>query len=115
MQIDIQAQGLKLTNGFRRHIEKRLYSTLNFAKQDISKVVVHLSDENSRSDIKDKYCRIQIKPQRQPTIVTENCSSNIYVALESALDRTKRSVSKRMKKLQKLRHRAEAPLLTGST
>ena len=115
MQIDIQAKGLKLTNGLRKHIEQRLYSMLSFAKQDISKAVVRLFDENRRRGDKDKYCRIQIKARGLPLIITENRSSNIYVALESALNRTKRNLSRRMKKLQKRQHKTEVMLFEGST
>lgn len=114
MQVDIQVQGLKLTHRTQRHIEHRLNSMLNFVKQDITKAVVRLLDENGRSGVKDKYCRIQIKARGLPLIITENRSSNIFVALESALHRTKRIISRRMKKLEKLQHRREILLLEDS-
>jgi putative sigma-54 modulation protein len=104
MRIDIQASGFKLTDGLRAHAERRLQFALSWAVHDVQKVVVRLSDINGPRGGNDKRCYIQIPIPGRPDVVIENTESDLYVAIDQAVDRIERTVARRLERKHEHRH-----------
>lgn len=104
MRIDIHTSGFELTNGLREHTERRLQFALSWASYDVRKVVVRLSDINGPRGGNDKRCSIQIPLPRTPDIVIEDTESDLYVAIDRAVDRAERSVARRLERQREHPH-----------
>lgn len=104
MHIDIQASGFKLSDGLREHTERRLQFALSWAIHDVRKVVVRLSDINGPRGGNDKRCYIQIPIPGRPDVVIEDTESDLYVAIDHAVDRVERSVARRLERLREHTH-----------
>lgn len=104
MRINIQTSGFKLTDGLREHTERRLQFALSWARHDVRKVVVHLSDINGPRGGNDKRCYIQVPLPHKPDVVIEDTESDLYVAIDRAVDRAGRSVARRLERQREHRH-----------
>jgi putative sigma-54 modulation protein len=104
MRIDIQTSGFKLTGGLREHTERRLQFALSWAVHDVRKVVVRLSDINGPRGGNDKRCYIQIPISGRPDVVIEDTESDLYVAIDRAVERAERSVARRLERQREHPH-----------
>lgn len=104
MHIDIQARGFKLTDGLRKHTERRLQFALSWAVYEVRNVVVRLSDINGPRGGNDKRCYIQIPISGRPDVVIEDTESDLYVAIDHAVNRIERSVARRLERKHEYRH-----------
>lgn len=104
MRINIQTSGFKLTDGLREHTERRLQFALSWAVHDVRKVVVRLSDINGPRGGNDKRCYIQVPLPHKPDVVIEDTESDLYVAIDRAVDRAERSVARRLERQREHRH-----------
>lgn len=103
MRINIQTSGLELTEGLRKHTEKRLSFALGWANDDVRKVNVRLFDINGPRGGNDKRCRIQIPIAGGPDVVVEDTEADLYAAIDRAADRTERTVTRRLERLREHR------------
>ncbi len=104
MRIDIQAQGFELTDGLRDHTERRLRFALSWADHYARKVSVRLTDINGSRGGNDKRCHIQIPLPGIPGVVIEDTESDLYVAIDRAIDRAERAVVRRVGRLREQHH-----------
>ena len=104
MRIDIQARGFDLTDGLREHTERRLRFALGWAVHDVRKIVVRLSDVNGPRGGNDKRCCVQIPISAGQPVLIEDTASDLYVAIDRAIDRAGQAVARRLKRLHKPRH-----------
>ena len=112
MRIDIQANGFELTEALRQHAEKRLQFALSWAGNDVRKIVVRLSDINGPRGGKDKRCTIQIPMPRAQDVVIEDTESDLYVAIDRAVDRAERALARKLERLHE--HRHQRPVVDDS-
>lgn len=78
MQIQVNTGGnVNVSSGMIRHIEAELESALSRYRDQITRVVVHLGDENAaKSGGADKRCMLEARPAgRQPVVVTHHAAS----------------------------------------
>ncbi len=104
MRIDIQASGFELTDGLREHTERRLQFALSWAAHDVRKVIVRLSDINGPRGGNDKRCHIQLPMQHKQDIVIKDTESDLYVAIDRAVDRAERAVARRLERQREHPH-----------
>ena len=104
MRIDIHTSGFELTDGLREHTERRLNFALSWATYDVRKVVVRLSDINGPRGGEDKRCSILIPLTRAADIVIENTESDLYVAIDRAVDRAERALARRLERQREHPH-----------
>jgi len=112
MRIEIQARGFALTERLREHAERRLQFAL--IRVGVRAVRVCLFDVNGPRGGNDKRCRIQIPMSGAPKVVVEDSESDLYLAIDRAVDRTERTVARRLGRLREHRHQrlaAEPPAL----
>lgn len=103
MHIDIRAQGFELSPALREHAERRLGFALSWATYDVRKVAVRLYDINGPRGGEDKCCRIQIPLPGGSDIVIEDTESDLYAAINRAVDRAERSLARRLERQNKHR------------
>jgi len=104
MHFDIRTQGFDLTAGLREHAERRLTFALDRARHDIGKVNMRLSDINGPRGGRDKRCLVRIAIPRAREVVVEDTDTDLYVAIDRAVDRIERSVSRRLERLRQYPH-----------
>lgn len=104
MRIDIQANDFELTDALREHTERRLQFALSWAGNDVRKIVVRLSDINGPRGGKDKRCAIQIPMPRAQDVLIEDTESDMYVAIDRAVDRAERTLARKLERLHEHRH-----------
>jgi len=117
MRIDIQTRGFELTSALRAHAERRLQFALDWAGREVRNVNVCLSDINGPRGGNDKRCSIQIAIGEK-NLVVEDTEADLYLAIDRAVERSKRMLSKRLARLREHHHfrpMANDPTLARST
>lgn len=103
MRLDIQARGFDLTDGLRQHTEQRLRAALGWARSDVHKVTVRMSDINGPRGGQGNLCHVQVALRSAPNVVIEDTESDLYLAIDRAVDRAGRSVARRMERSRQFR------------
>ena len=111
MKTNIQAQGFALTEPIRAYTELRLVYAVSFASQIIRRVTVRLSDINGPRGGNDKKCQLVFTLQGLPDIVIQDTESNLYVAIDRAVDRASRAVARVIDRQHDYRIRGVNPIL----
>jgi putative sigma-54 modulation protein len=107
MQIVIQARGFDLSPGLREHIERRLRFALDRTHYHVRRVSVGLSDLNGPRGGEDKCCRVQVAMAGAADVVIQDIESDLYVAIDRAVDRAGRTLARRV--AQQRDHRQASP------
>ena len=83
------------------HVRSVVESALNRFRDRITRVQVHLSDQNGdKSGQNDKRCMIEARLKgRQPTVVTHDAAT-LDQAVDGAADRIQRSIESALGRLQ---------------
>ena len=111
MQVEIQANGFKLSSTLHKHIEQRLVSSFQFTERKVRKIVIRLFNETRSRKQYTKSCRVLADINGLPHVVTEYHGKNFYIAADTAIQRANRSVSKRLRKLRNYRRNLiQAPI-----
>ncbi len=98
MQIDIQAHEFILTDALRQYAERRLSYALSCCNDNIQKVEMRLSDINGPRGGEDKRCHICVILPGLPEVVIEDVETDLYVAIDRACDRAKRTVIRKIER-----------------
>jgi len=107
MQIDIQALHFSLTEPLRKHAERRIHFALACCDDAVSSVVMRLSSINgphkaSSDGSEDKHCHLQIVLPGISDVVIEDTQTDMYVAINRATDRARRTVIRKINRQQTL-------------
>lgn len=106
MQLDIRAHGFALTAALREYAERRLHFALDWARNDVSTVILRFTDINGPRGGNDKRCQLRIPMPRMRAVVIEDTAADLYVAIDRAIDRAGRTLERRLS-----RQREFGPLL----
>jgi putative sigma-54 modulation protein len=104
MHIDIQARGFELTDGLREHTMRRLSFATDWARDEVRRVTVRLSDINGPRGGEDKRCLIQIPLAGKTDIVIDELDSDLYVAIDKAIGRIERVLAKQIERAREHHH-----------
>ena len=96
MHIEIQARGFTLTQAIRGYVERRLRFALSARYARIDRLRVRLSDINGPRGGRDKRCHLQVLLPGQTALVIEDTKANLYVAIDCAADRARRTLTRRL-------------------
>lgn len=102
MQILIHSEGFSLTDGLHQHIVKRLAYALNHGRDRVSRIVVRLSDVNGPRGGVDKRCGIEVRLKGGRAIAIDDTQADLYVAIDRAAGRTRRTLGRRIARSQRL-------------
>lgn len=102
MQIQIHADDFDLTEGLRDHIAKRLAYALSHGRDLVSSILVRLSDVNGPRGGVDKCCGIELRLKGTSAIAIDDTQADLYVAIDRAAERTRRTLERRITRLHRL-------------
>jgi ribosome-associated translation inhibitor RaiA len=77
VQIQVHTdKNVKVSDGMVQHVEDQVETALSHFRDQITRVEVHLSDENGRAGDADKRCMMEARPAgKQPVAVTHHAAS----------------------------------------
>ncbi|RYY73078.1 MAG: HPF/RaiA family ribosome-associated protein [Gammaproteobacteria bacterium] len=113
MRIDIHTGSFSLTDGLRKHVEHRVRSTLSWAQQGLQNVSLRLEDINGPKGGVDKSCRIQIPVAGGTPVVIHEVQPDLYVAIDRALERAGRALSRKLARKRDFTHKRLVSTLIG--
>lgn len=96
MKIDIRSQGITVSDDLREHIERCVNFGLDWAQQDVDRVVITLSDINGPRGGNDKRCQLRIPLPRMRDVVIEEVADDLQIAIARSVDRASRSLERRL-------------------
>ncbi len=96
MKIELRTQGIEMTETLRQHTERCLNYGLDWAQEDVDRVIVTLSDINGPRGGNDKRCHLRIPLVRMREVVIEELASDMPVAIARAIDRSAQSLERRL-------------------
>ena len=111
MRIDIHTGSFPLTESLRKHIEHRVRSSLNWAQQGLRNVTLRLDDLNGPKGGADKSCRIEIPIAGGTPVVIHEVQSDLYAAIDRAVNRAGHAVSRKLARKRELSTRRLFPKL----
>ncbi|ODU50987.1 MAG: 30S ribosomal protein S30 [Thiobacillus sp. SCN 63-374] len=94
MQIDIQSTGFTLTDGIRASLMTRLACDLSHGDDQVTRVIVRLSDINGPRGGVDMRCFIEVRLKHAPSLVIEDTEADLYLAIDRAVERAGRAVER---------------------
>jgi ribosome-associated translation inhibitor RaiA len=95
-----------------KYVEDLLNDSLNSFKDEVTRVEVHVSDENShKGGDDDLRCTMEARLRGMKPIAVTHHDANIDLAIAGATERLTRAVRKTIEKRREVKHvRAELPL-----
>lgn len=109
MRIEIHTGKFSLTDSLREHIERRIQFALSWANHNLQKVTLRLDDINGPKGGADKSCRIQIPITGGKPVVIEDIQSDLYIAIDRAVERAGRALSRKLERKREHTHRRFTP------
>lgn len=100
MRIKVHARRLALTRSLKAYVKRRLNFALNSRYDNIQHVTVTLTDVNGPKGGEDKHCQVLVKINGQKDVVITEQQADLYSAIDSAANRTSRTVTRRIERLQ---------------
>lgn len=91
MFIDTRAMEFALTDAIVSHVEARVEQALGAMARWVLRVTVRLEDVNADRGGVDKRCSIVVAIRRRGVIVVEGTDENLYVAVDKAASRARRT------------------------
>ena len=96
MNIETQSRGFKLTEAISEYVKRRIHLAMASRYDCITHLSVWLSDINGPRGGEDKRCRVQVALAGLPDVVIEDTQTDLYVAIDRAADRARRTVDRRL-------------------
>ena len=96
MKVEMRVQGLVLTEGLRLLAEKQLHYALDWARYEVTKVILQFSDLNGPRGGNDKRCQLRIPLAGMREIVIEETGADLGIAVSRAIDRASRTLERRL-------------------
>ncbi|RYF23339.1 MAG: HPF/RaiA family ribosome-associated protein [Flavobacteriales bacterium] len=102
MNIQLNADNnLTIHEPYQLQIKAQLTKDLGRFSNHISRLEVHLSDENgSKAGLNDKRCLIEAKLEGKPSIVASDLGDTYDIALKSATEKIKSALNTTISKMQ---------------
>lgn len=102
MRLDIHASGFELTNALNEYIHRRCTFALSRFQGVVRRISVHVADVNGPKGGIDKSCVVCVKTDNMPELVVKDTESDLYVAVDRAIARSKHSLARRVKRVKAL-------------
>ena len=100
MQIQFNYANLPQSDSLETHVEDSLTHLLKRFTDRLTRIEVHLSDENSptKHGPADKRCLMEARPAGRQPISVEDRTDDIYVAVKGAAKKLERALEHRLEK-----------------
>ncbi len=87
MQLDIRRQGIEIDDEAKARLLRRLDFALGRLGRHVSRVWVHLADENGPRGGIGKRCRILVRLQHLPDVLVEDRDADLHVLIDRTVNR----------------------------
>jgi ribosomal subunit interface protein len=94
MNVQIRSRGMTITDGLRSHVERRASFALDRFAERVMSVTVRFEDTNGPRGGLDKLCRVEVALRGAAAVRASDRHSDLYVAIDGALHRAARAVSR---------------------
>lgn len=111
MQIDIQSRELLMTDAIYKYTELRLLYAVSLWQIHIHKAKVRLSNIHGIQGGTLKRCHLQFFVAGMSNIIVEDTESDLYSAIDRAMDRARRTVFRKIDQQKMLLKQGQSPLL----
>ncbi len=102
MKVHIQSRHFELTEGLKAHIQRKLKFALSRMESHITAISVCLSDVNGPKGGLDALCQLQVSIANMEDIVIKDRQTDLYCAIDRAMQRASRTVARKVARQQKL-------------
>jgi len=98
MQIQVNAADIQSSQALTQHIEQTLSHAMRSVGEQITRVEVHLRDDNSpdKQGPRDKRCVMEARPAGGRPFVVEQTGDDLYAVVKQAADRLRRAAQRRL-------------------
>ena len=98
MQIQVNYASLPHSDAIDEHVHMELKNAIGRFSDRLTRVEVHLSDENShhKHGERDKKCKLEARPAGRDPIVVDDESDDLYVAVKGAAGKLERALARRL-------------------
>lgn len=105
MQILVKSdESIENSQGLIQHVENTVQASLERFSQDITRVEVHLSDQNgARKGENDKRCLMEARVSGRPPFAVSHDADSVHQAIDGAVDKLERSLESLMGKREDAR------------
>jgi hypothetical protein len=87
MQLDIRRQGIEIDDDAKARLLRRLDFALGRLGRHVTRVWIHLADENGPRGGIGKRCRILVRLQHLPDILVEDRDADLNVLIDRTVNR----------------------------
>ncbi len=88
------------------HVEAVIERTLRHVRDHVTRVEVHLSDENAgKAGVADKCCLIEARLERHPPVAVAQVADNLHQAIDGAADKLKTALQATLGRIADTRRR----------
>lgn len=103
MQIQINAPNVEVPAAFAEFIEHRISEVLSPFTQQLTRVEVHLQDQNGQKSGPDKRCMLEARPRNLDPIAVEVIATEQGDAVRQAVEKLKHALEHRLGRLSSRR------------
>lgn len=104
MQIQIHTHQFDLTDAIKGYIEQRAAFALGWNPDGLLKINLRLADSNGSRGAMDKCCQITLRFKGKKDLVVEDTQTDLYLAIDRALERASRSLARQLARQQEIHH-----------
>jgi ribosome-associated translation inhibitor RaiA len=88
------------------HVEATVHDTLRHVRTHVTRVEVHLSDENAgKAGASDKRCMIEARLERHPPVAVTHHAGSVHQALDGAADKLKAALQATLERIGEAQRR----------
>ena len=98
MKILINAPSVEVPAVFEEFIEKRVQEVLTPFESQLTRIEIHLQDQNAGKGGPDKRCVLEARPRGLDPIVVETIAEDEAGAVRKSLDKLKHALERRFGK-----------------
>jgi ribosomal subunit interface protein len=99
MQILINAPNVDMPTALSEFIELRTKEVLGHFEKHITRVEIHLQDQNAHKGGNDIRCKVEVRPRGLEPMAVEHTAEKEADAVRKALDKMKSALDRRLGRL----------------
>ena len=103
MQLHIHVHGFTLSDSLRTFLERRIYCALSLRYNQIERIAVSLSVNCDHPGVDKQCCQLHIAMWDQGNVSISDTRSNMFVAIERAVDKAARSMTQKLAYLSNIK------------
>lgn len=100
MQVQINFSDVSKSDALVDRVHQELDRKLKRFGERITRVEVHLHDDNSHRGGVDKRCTLEARPAGGQPVAVESASGDLYTAIKEAAEKLERALARRLERAE---------------